>query len=105
MYTYYLDLLESMFRGDPMRHHPEFISALTLLSQNSSAFAMEISSKFAENQFSSTIQHFLSNIPSKHHLDNLQCSIASSCAIHITKQLLTTHLMLCKYLLTLNFQI
>jgi hypothetical protein len=103
MYTYYLRLLESMFRRDPTRHHSGIISALTTLAQTYPQFAAEISSKFAENQFSSTLQQFLSNTPTKHHLLNLQCTLTSPCAIHTTKQFLTADVILCKFLVTLNF--
>ena len=100
LYPYYLEILESMYAGNSRyRNSTTILSALTNLAKSSSEFQETLSSKFAENQFSSIILTFLTT---NHDPPSFKCTL-QSCARHSARKQLRANIFLCEFILKLGF--
>lgn len=100
LYSYYLEILEVMYGGIAEHRNPTpILSALTVLAKYSTEFLDLLSSKFAENHFSSIIQTFLMT---KQEIPNVKCAL-HSCPRHSTRKRITSHISLCEFILHLGF--
>src|SRR5437773_5188951 len=100
LYSYYVDALEAMYIGIPQNQHPTTIlSSFIDLATLSSQFLKEISSKFSENQFSSTVHTFLS---ARQDPQNPKCTL-QFCARYQERIRITINLALCKFIIKLSF--
>src|SRR5579871_5801870 len=103
LYVYYLDELESLFKDEKVRHQTQVLSALTDLARHSSDFASAVSSKFAENGFSSVLSTFLDNVSKRNTTVPICSSSAVTCPVHVARSQLLVDIARCKFILNLNF--
>jgi hypothetical protein len=100
MYDYYLDILESFYTHPPQSTVSiMLLKAFTNLALSSNDFTEHISSKCAQNQFSSTLTTFLTNLPP--HPQNLSCG--TSCQRYSLFQSFSIQHALCTFILKISF--
>jgi hypothetical protein len=90
-----------MYSGNPQHRDPtQILSALAGLAKSSLDFLDALSSKFAENYFSSIIQTFLNSpVP---NIPNLKCTL-HSCPRILSRDQLNLNKSLCEFILKLGF--
>src|SRR5579859_1474059 len=98
-----LEILESNFTTlSPSPHLPKLLSSILTLATNIPSFIAELSSKFAENEFSTTVHTFLTSpsIPSPPST----CTLSTPNCSRQTHQIyLQNSLSLCQFILQLSF--
>lgn len=100
LYPYYIEVLEMMYGRPCQRRNPTpILSALINLAKSSTEFLDALSSKFAENHFSSIIQTFLTT---KRHTPDLKCDL-HSCIRYSTRNEITQNISLCEFIVKLGF--
>src|SRR5947207_7107664 len=102
LYLYYLEILESIYSGNfQCRNSTSILSAFIALAKFSPGFIEILSSKFAENHFSSTVQTFLTTNHDS-TLPDLKCTV-QSCPRHRARIQHTINISLCQLILRLGF--
>ena len=92
-----------MERPSHFRNLSPFLLALSNLADSAPDFKDMLSSKFAENQFSSTVQDFLTT-PPMDNISNLKCTIQSrACPRHTARTQIDADMALCNFILKLSF--
>jgi len=101
LYPHYVEILENMYT-EPcrIRNPTAILTAFTNLSLSSPEFAELVSSKFAENQFSSVIATFLAAL--NETTSDFKCTLPS-CARYSKRKTIETKVSLCTFIIKMGF--